>query len=421
MIDLKRKLETTNLTITKLDRRIKDLETLTSKVNERLNEESLKRMELQNTQFTSSEENNFQIKTLKDSIEQLATILNNSFTEFKTSITQELNEKTSNLQKIIEEKTNLIDNFTKSNSEFEIVQKNLSEDVQTKLLNMENEINSKIKSFQEEITEKSNKIDNYEKVINDDHLFLEEQIDNINRQFNSIEKESNINKTFKTSINSKLADIETNLRNQNEYIHKLKNNYDNHLTNYEEKINNFYNMIRNESQNIGTIQDDIYRHLELIDNKSMTKLKELSDYYNKEIKMHQNEIEHFENHILEEHTHFSNFFQEKLENFEENVNKNVNFTDGDVKQLKILINGLKDENENLKQKINDNINELNKFHNEKNGIILKILMKNNLIPPDFDYNSFCSWKRNNYILDEFESSNRTNYHKNSNYNEQSPP
>lgn len=322
MIDLKRKLETSNLTITKLDKKIKDLETLTSKLNERLNEESLKRMELQNTQLTSSEENNFQIKTLKESIEQLATILNNSFIDFKTSITQELNEKTSNLQKIIEEKTNVIDNFTKSNSEFEIVQKNLTEDVQTKLLNLENEINSKIKVFQEEITEKSNKIDNYEKIINDDHLFLEEQINNINRQFNSIEKESNINKTFKTSVNSQLADIETNLRNQKEYTQKLKNNYNTHMTNYEEKINNFYNMIRNESDNIRTVQDDIYRHLELFDNKSMTKLKELSDYYNKEIKMHQNEIEHFENHTSEEQTYFSNFFQEKLENFKYNVNKN---------------------------------------------------------------------------------------------------
>ena len=104
MIELKRKLETTNLTITKLDKRIKDLEILTTKVNERLNDESLKRMELHNIQLSSSEGNNFQIKTIKDSIEQLATLLNNSFIEFKTSITQEFKDKTTNLQQIIEQK-----------------------------------------------------------------------------------------------------------------------------------------------------------------------------------------------------------------------------------------------------------------------------------------------------------------------------
>lgn len=422
MIELKRKLETTNLTIIKLDKRIKDLETLSTRVTERLNDESLKRMELQNNQLSSSEGNNFQIKTLKESIEQLATILNNSFNEFKLSITQELNDKTSNLQKIIEEKVITIDNAVKSNSEFEEIQKNLSEDVHSKLLNMENELNSSLKLFKEEINKKSNKIDNYEKIINDHHLFLEEQINNINRQFDSIEKESSINKIFKTNVNKNLADIETELRKQKEYLYKIKNNYDTHLTNYEEKINNFYNMIRNESENIHTVQDDIYRHIELMDNKSMSKLNELSDYFNKEIKMQQKEIEHFENHILEEHTHFSNFFQEKLEIFEENVNKNVSFTDVDIKQIKIFINSLKDENDNLKQRINDSINDLNKFHNKKNDTILKILMNNNLIPPDFDYNSFCSWNNvNNCFLEEFESSNRSKLPKNNNLNEQSPP
>ena len=412
MIELKKNLEITNKTITKLDKRIKDLETLSTKINERLNEESLKRMELQNSHLTSSESNNFQIKTLKDSIEKLATILNNSFSEFKSSITQKLNEKTTNLQKIIEEKTNIVENIEKYNSKFEQSQKNLLKDIQNKLLNMENEINSSLKLFKEEINEKSNKIDDYEKVINNDHIFLEEQINNINRQFNSIEKESNINKTFKTHVNKTLADIETNLRNQKEYIYKIKNNYDSNLTNCEGKINDFYKILNNENDNILNAQDEIYRHLELIDNKTMTKLRELSDYFNKEIKMEQNEIEHFENHILEEHNHFSNYFQDKLDNFENNIKKNVNYTDTDIKQIKILINSIKDENENYIQKINDNINELNKFHNKKNDTILKILMNNNLVPPDFNYNSFCSWNMNNNILEDYDSSNRNNYQSN---------
>lgn len=418
MIELKRKLETTNISIGKLDKRIKDLETLTSKVNERLNEESLKRMELQNAQLTSSEGNIYQIKTLKDSIEQLATILNNSFSEFKTSITQELNEKTSNLEKIIEEKTMLIDNVIKSNSKTEIIQKNISQEINTKILNMENEINSSLKLFKEEINNNSNKMNHFERIINNEHTFLEEQIDTFNKQFNAIDKEGNINKTFKTNINKNLADIETNLRNQNDNFYKFKNNYNTYMANIDEKINSFYNMIRKESDNMRTIQDEIYRHLELIENKNMTKLKELSDYFNNEIKLQQKEIEHFEEHILEEHTHFSNFFQENLEKFEENVNKNEASSEADIKQIKIMINNLKNDNENLKQKINENLSELNKFHNKKSDTLLKILMNNNLIPSDFDYNSFCAWNSNNYLLDELESSNRNNYNINNNFNEQ---
>ena len=418
MLDLKKKLDSTNLTISKLEKRIKDLEQLATKVNERLNDESLKRMELQNVQLTSSEGNNFQIKTLKDSIEQLANIFNTSLNEFKTSITQELKNKTSSLEQIIEQKSNLIDNVINSNSEYEVIQKNLSEEVKAKILNFENELNSSLKSYKEEIIEKSSKIDNFEKIINDDHIFLEEQIENINRQFGLIEKEDNINKSFKTSVNKNLADIEKSLRSQNEFLNKIKNNYDTHITNYEEKINNFYTMVRNDSDSMRNVQNDIYRQLELIDNKTMSKLQELSEYFSKEIKTQQNEIEHFEKHVLDEHTHFSNFFQEKMEIFEENINKNVSYTDKDIQQIKKIINNIKDENDNMKQKIVDNMNELNKFHTKKNDSILKILMANNLVPPDFDYNSFCAWNGDNYIIDDYQSSNRSNYNINNNYNDQ---
>ena len=375
-------------------------------------------MELQNVQLTSSEGNNFQIKTLKDSIEQLANIFNTSLNEFKTSITQELKNKTSSLEQIIEQKSNLIDNVINSNSEYEVIQKNLSEEVKAKILNFENELNSSLKSYKEEIIEKSSKIDNFEKIINDDHIFLEEQIENINRQFGLIEKEGNINKSFKTSVNKNLADIEKSLRSQNEFLNRIKNNYDTHITNYEEKINNFYTMVRNDSDSMRNVQNDIYRQLELIDNKTMSKLQELSEYFNKEIKTQQNEIEHFEKHVLDEHTHFSNFFQEKMEIFEENINKNVSYTDKDIQQIKKIINNIKDENDNMKQKIVDNMNELNKFHTKKNDSILKILMANNLVPPDFDYNSFCAWNGDNYIIDDYQSSNRSNYNINNNYNYQ---
>ena len=74
MIELKKKQDLANISISKLEKRIKDLETLTTKLNERITEESLKRKELQSIQSSTSENNNFQIKTIKESVEQLATI-----------------------------------------------------------------------------------------------------------------------------------------------------------------------------------------------------------------------------------------------------------------------------------------------------------------------------------------------------------
>ena len=408
MIELKKKQELANIAIGKLDKRIKDLELLTTKLNERINEESFRRNELKNNQLTSSENNNFQIKTIKDSIEQLATIFNTSLTEMKTSFNEEINDKTSSLKEIIDEKSKLIDEIINNKKNDNLNYQNSFNDFGNKFENFEKELNE----FKNDLKEKNKKIENFEKTVSNDHSFFEEQIGNINKQFMAIEKDSIINKTFKTNINKNIADIESEIRQQNEIINKIKLDYDSYMNTFESKLNKYYENYRIESDKLIKIQEDIYTHIDLTDNKLLTKIKELSDYFNKEITLQQNEIENFEKYIMQEHSHFSDFFQEKLKGLEQNMNKNISFTDADNKQLKIITKNLKEENENLKVKINENINELNKFHNKKNDTILKILMNNNLIPPDFDYKSFCAWNYSGTENDLISSSNRNNYNNN---------
>jgi chromosome segregation ATPase len=408
MIELKKKQELANIAIGKLDKRIKDLELLTTKLNERINEESFRRNELKNNQLTSSENNNFQIKTIKDSIEQLATIFNTSLTEMKTSFNEEINDKTSSLKEIIDEKSKLIDEIINNKKNDNLNYQNSFDDFGNKFENFEKELNE----FKNDLKEKNKKIENFEKTVSNNHSFFEEQIGNINKQFMAIEKDSVINKTFKTNINKNIADIESEIRQQNEIINKIKLDYDSYMNTFESKLNKYYENYRIESDKLIKIQEDIYTHIDLTDNKLLTKIKELSDYFNKEITLQQNEIENFEKYIMQEHSHFSDFFQEKLKGLEQNMNKNISFIDADNKQLKIITKNLKEENENLKVKINENINELNKFHNKKNDTILKILMNNNLVPPDFDYKSFCAWNYSGTENDLISSSNRNNYNNN---------
>lgn len=408
MIELKKKQELANIAIGKLDKRIKDLELLTTKLNERINEESFRRNELKNNQLTSSENNNFQIKTIKDSIEQLATIFNTSLTEMKTSFNEEINDKTSSLKEIIDEKSKLIDEIINNKKNDNLNYQNSFNDFGNKFENFEKELNE----FKNDLKEKNKKIENFEKTVSNDHSFFEEQIGNINKQFMAIEKDSVINKTFKTNINKNIADIESEIRQQNEIINKIKLDYDSYMNTFESKLNKYYENYRIESDKLIKIQEDIYTHIDLTDNKLLTKIKELSDYFNKEITLQQNEIENFEKYIMQEHSHFSDFFQEKLKGLEQNINKNISFIDADNKQLKIITRNLKEENENLKVKINENINELNKFHNKKNDAVLKILMNNNLVPPDFDYKSFCAWNYSGTENDLISSSNRSNYNNN---------
>ena len=403
MIELKRKQELTNITITKLDKRIKDLESLTNKLNERLNEESIKRKDLETIYNMSSENNNFQIKALKESIEQLAKIFNTSLQDMKTSFSEEINNKIQPLKEKIDDKNEKIEEIINNKKNDEINHQNSLKDFNSNFVNIEQELKLCKNIFEEN----DKKFKNLEKIVNDDHTFMEEQIKVINNQFNAIDNESKINKKFKTNINKNIADIESAQRQQNEIINNIKENYDSYMSNFEEKLKKYYSYIMEESDKMLKMQNDINNHLDITDGKNMAKLKELSEFFDKEINIQQNEIENFEKHVLEEHNHFSEYFQEKLKNLDENLNKNINLNTANIKQIKILMKNLNDETENLKLKFNDNINDLNKFHNKKNDALLKILMNNNLIPPDFDYKNFCSWNYNSNELNS--SSYRNNY------------
>jgi len=416
MIELKKKQEMTNIILGKLDKRIKSLEILTTKLNERISEESQKRNELNNIHISSSENNNYQIKTIKESIEQLASIFNTSLIETQKSFEEKLTKENSILKQIFEEKSKLIDEILTTKKSETFNYQGIFDDYQKKLDNLNDELNN----YKSDLNEKNKKIENFEKIVNDDHVFIEEQINNINNQFITIEKESAINKTFKTNINKNLADLESEIREQNEIINKIKLDYDSYMTTFESKLNKYYSNFRQETEKLIKFKEDIYTHIDLNDNKFMTKIKELSDLINKETTLQQNEIENFEKHILEEHNHFSDFFQEKLKNIEINMNKNSVCNDEDNKQLKLFVNNLKEENDNLKIKINENINELNKFHNKKNDTLLKILMNNNLVPPDFDYKSFCAWNysgTDNYLMSSSSYRNNNNIINNNNYDE----
>ena len=154
----------------------------------------------------------------------------------------------------------------------------------------------------------------------------------------------------------------------------------------------------------------------------MNKLKEYTELFNNEIKVHQNEIENFESHLLQEHKNFSNFFQDKISNSENNYKQFDSFKENFINQINSILNNMKEENYDLIFKINDSINQLNKNQNKKIDSLLKILMNNNLIPIDFDYNTFCSLNENNFKLEDIQpSSYRNNNESNTEYNLKNSP
>ena len=118
------KISTTNNGMMKMEKRIKDLETLTNSIFSTLNSEIESRKQLEQGHISSQSGNIAQIKTLKEGIEQLGQVVSESLEDFKQKITQDTSNKTSKVYSFVEEKMKLFEYYDKKNAENDFTKQN---------------------------------------------------------------------------------------------------------------------------------------------------------------------------------------------------------------------------------------------------------------------------------------------------------
>ena len=393
---LNTKVDTILSTITKLTVRIGNLENLTTLLNNRINEEANKRNDLSSDQnkFLSLNEN--ELKKIKENSQQMQTEFSKSLNDIQTILSNDYNEKLIKLAYSFEEKykelqpKNIVNK--ENTNDFSI------NEIKQKMYNLESEVNATLDNIREESTKNNSKMDFFEKKIKDDHEYLIQQISTITKQINIFENENNIFKNFSKEAKEKFQIINETFDDKENKIENLKNKIFSDIMTFQDKINDMYLTLNKEKESLNKNKGDIYRHLDVIESKNNSKIDQLTEFVNIQIKTHQNEIEHFESHVLGEQNNFNEFIQEKLNLFEENVNKNLNYSDDSMKQIKSNMNELVENEVNLRNKTVECINELNKHQTKKYESLLKILMNNNLVPIDFNYNNFCETVYRNALV-----------------------
>ena len=123
-----------------------------------------------------------------------------------------------------------------------------------------------------------------------------------------------------------------------------------------------------------------------------------------EVKNNKQEISILQKHVTEEQKNFGNFIQEKIANYELSINKNLEYTDEDVKTLKKDVDILKINLNDFKEKTFEAVNDVEKFQNKKYDDLFRILSGNNIIKSNFGYNN----KINNNGNDNLELNEKIN-------------
>ena len=392
---LNKKMMSTNTLITKLEQRIATLESGFELFTKRINEESNSRLELAKSSQINYSTNSFQIQTLKEKIEQISKSTNEALSQFKFNLTKDFSERTSHLQNIIMEKSTLFDTLDKK-----------AQDSQSKLNTIENDILSTIKNISEELRQNSAKIDFLEKKQNDNFNESKNQIMEINNKLLQFQNEFNALNKFKDNSNENFAGMANDIFHHQEILDSFNEKIREQINNFESITEKNNIAMNSEISKIIKMKEEIYKNIEIINSKTINEINKFIEDINSEFKDNKNELSMLEKHITEEQKNFGNFIQEKMNNYEKSINKNLEYSDEDIKSMKKDIDILKTNLKDFKEKTFEAINDVEKFQNKKYDNLFRILSGNNLIKSNFGYNNKINYNRNeNLELNEKNNNN----------------
>ena len=392
---LNKKMMSTNTLITKLEQRIATLESGFELFTKRINEESNSRLELAKSSQINYSTNSFQIQTLKEKIEQISKSTDEALSQFKFNLTKDFSERTSHLQNIIMEKSTLFDTLDKK-----------AQDSQSKLNTIENDILSTIKNISEELRQNSAKIDFLEKKQNANINETKTQIMDINNKIFQFQNEFNALNKFKDNSNENFAGMANDIFHHQEILDSFNEKIREQINNFESITEKNNIAMNSEISKIIKMKEEIYKNIEIINSKTINEINKFIEDINSEFKDNKNELSMLEKHITEEQKNFGNFIQEKMNNYEKSINKNLEYSDEDIKSMKKDIDILKSNLNDFKEKTFEAINDVEKFQNKKYDNLFRILSGNNLIKSNFGYNNKINYSRNeNLELNEKNNNN----------------
>ena len=399
MNKLSQQLNITNTQISNLEKRISELENGFYYFNKKIQDESNNRIEFAKSQQMETNNNTFQIQSLKEKVEEISKATNDILNQFKSSITKDFTERTSQLKTLIEEKSTRLNTYDRRAQENQMLHKSFENNLQSKLSTIESDILSSIKKITEDLNTNSTKIDFLEKKQIEYNTFYKEQITNINKKIINFQNEFIILNQFKDNSNENFAGMASDIMQQQEIINTFSGKITESMNNFELISEKNNKIIDDEIKSLIKWKEDIYKNIEMINDKAINEINKFCDDVSKDLKTNQNEIGLLEKHMMNEQKNFGKYLEEKMTDYERNINKNVGYISEDVKILQKDVNNLQKNLEDFKDKTFEAVNDVEKYQNKKYDDLFKIMIRNNLVMPNFNYNTKIV-KNNNTVHDK---------------------
>ena len=331
-----------------LSQKISRLEESNNNLSQLLNDEISQRQNLEKHSVTSLDAFSSQLNILKNNYDKMEEVLVENISKIKEEVKSSNKNNNNNLQQNIYQNNNNINNDNIK----DILQKEFIQ-YRTEINNnfskielLENQMNITNKEYQQNLNEINKKVDNYYnelRPIKDYQKKSKTNFINIKEEF---QKNLNNNQNFLNDVNSIILDFKKNMdiynSSYNKYISEIK------------KLNENVNIDKEKNNN-----------------KIINIEKEINDYINER----NQELDNFENHLLNEYDKFINFIQMKFEELNEGVKKLVDYNGEDINLIKEKMELFQEANKKLRIDLFKGLNETEDFFEKKYNSILNIINK----------------------------------------------
>ena len=280
-----------------------------------------------------------------------------------------------------------IDSYNNCALNNQYMHKSVENNLNSKISFVESEIFSSIKKLSEDLNSNSAKIDFIEKRQNDNFNLIKEQITNINNKIINFQNEFNILNQFKNNANQNFEGMASDIIQQQDIINNFTSKILNKMNNFELNFEKNNQIIDEELKGLVQWKDDIYKNIEIINEKTIAEIKNFCEDLSKDLQKNQNEMTLLENHLIDEQKNFGKFVQEKMSSYEININKSIEYTSEDLKFVQKDVDNLKKNFEDFKDKTFEAVNDIEKYQNKKYDELFRIMTVNNLVMPNFNYNN----------------------------------
>ena len=328
------KISTTSNELLKIDKRIKELESQSTQLAFQLQQEIISRQKLESSSLSHQSGFSSQIQTLKEGIEQLGQVVNESIDDFKKNILHETSEKNAKIKAYIDDKTKLFNYYDKKVAENDFTKQNFENEIKNKLYTIENTVKNSIQQIKDEVALNTKKLERFEKVINDNYSSLKSEIDNISKEMMNIKNDLICFNNFRNSTVENFKAVQSDLIHQDETMTNFVNRVNCCLREFENKSKDYENSFLNQNETFMNVKDEIYRHIEIIDTKLNSKMKELDGLIYKQSKLQCSEIDNFEKHMLSEQENFTRFIQGRFDEQNASMKQLIDYLGDDIRMIK---------------------------------------------------------------------------------------